>query len=545
MRKYTRLIIGLATLLLIGGLSILAAMGLMDSVLKYRSPLHDNPPQPGRPLGNPLTRQVVILLIDALRLDTSLEETVMPYLNELRAQGASAAIHSRPPSFSEPGYATILTGAWPDINDGPAINLDYADIPTFTQDDIFSAAHRAGLKTAISGYYWFEKLLPPASVDHSYYTSGEDAATDVEVMQAAIPLLKGDSQLLLIHVDQVDYAGHHLGGPVSPNWDIASRQADDYLREIVSYLDLTQDTLIVLSDHGQIDQGGHGGPEPVTLLEPFVMAGAAVKPGQYPDIQMVDVAPTVAALLGTNIPASAEGRPLTAMLNISAASLSTIRSTELEQKKSLYLAYTAAIDAPPLGFPISDDPGEYIKLLDSASTSRLMRERLWRIPVAILLGILPAGILVWRKKKNAIWFAIGALLYSLLFHFRYGILDGKTYSLSWIPSETGFFLYLGSTVAIALVLAWLLIMGRLETFKKQPRQAARLSMDLIFMILYILALPVLVSFAVNGFGVGWTLPEFYTIFVALLSFIQAIFVSIFGLLLVGLTALIARLVYRP
>ena len=28
------------------------------------------------------------------------------------------------------------------------------------------------------------------------------------------------------------------------------------------------------SDHGQIDRGGHGGNEPIVLLEPFVLAGA-------------------------------------------------------------------------------------------------------------------------------------------------------------------------------------------------------------------------------------------------------------------------------
>ena len=33
------------------------------------------------------------------------------------------------------------------------------------------------------------------------------------------------------------------------------------------------DTVLALSDHGQIDAGGHGGHETVTLTEPFVLAG--------------------------------------------------------------------------------------------------------------------------------------------------------------------------------------------------------------------------------------------------------------------------------
>jgi hypothetical protein len=67
---------------------------------------------------------------------------------------------------------------------------------------------------------------------------------------------------------------------------------------------------------------------------------------------------------------------------------------------------------------------------------------------------------------------------------------------------------------------------------------------LVFFIIYLLALPILVSFAVNGLVVTWTLPEFYSSYLALLSLIQWIFVSAFGLLLAGAAALIARFVPR-
>jgi hypothetical protein len=542
MKKYSSLILGTITLLAIAGLSYMGATGTMAGVTNYRSPLHNNPPTAGKPLGQPLTRRVVIVLIDALRLDTSFEKTVMPFLNELRSQGAFASMHSRPPSFSEPGYTTLLTGAWPEISDGPAVNLDYADIPTFTQDDLFSAAHRAGLKTAVTGYYWFEKLIPQTAVDASYYTPGEDAAADADVMQAAMPMLLGDYQLVLIHLDQVDFAGHHQGGPLNPNWDAAAEKTDEDVSAIASLLDLNQDTLVVLSDHGQIDSGGHGGPEAVTLLEPFIMAGAAVIPGEYADIQQVDVAPTMAALLGSNIPASSQGTVLTKMLKLGSGSLSGIEAADTAQKQQLYQAYLQAIKPGSTASAEISDPAGFVNYMDDARADRIAGGRLWRIPVAVILGVLPAAVLVWRKSKKTIWLAIGALIYGLLFNFRYAIIDSHTYSLSWIESETSFFLYAAGTTAIALVIAWLVIMGRLGAFKLSPRRYAKTSMGLTFMILYWLLLPVLVSFAVNGLGVGWTLPEFYTIFIALLSFIQSIFVIAFGLLLTGGTALIMSLV---
>jgi hypothetical protein len=545
LKHYRSLLVGIVGCFVIAAAGYFWANGLIASITNFRSPLRLTPPSPGTSLGTPITRRVVIVLIDALRVDTSINNATMPYLNTLRSQGASATMHSRPPSYSEPGYTTILTGAWPDINDGPTINLDYADIPTFTQDDIFSAAHRIGLHTAISGYYWFEKLVPQKSVDASFYTPGEDAAADQEVMQAVLPMLSGNYQLILIHIDQVDYAGHYQGGPLNTNWDAAAKRADDDLRKIVAGLDLNQDTVVVLSDHGQIDRGGHGGPEPVTLLEPFVIAGAGVRPGIYSDIQQVDVAPTVAALLGTNLPASAEGFVQTRMLSLSAEYETKIQVAETAQKSILYKAYTTAIKSQPHQQPDTADLFSYIIAMNEGRAGRLTRERVWRNLPAIFLAILPACILVIRRENKVLWLAGGAVLYILLFNFRYSILDGRTYSLSSVESQTWLITYTATTASFSLTIAWLVAMLRMRAFEDSSREAAETSLGFVFFTLYLLALPILVNFAVNGLLVTWTLPEFYTTFIAFLSLIQWIFVAAIGLLLTGIAALVAHYVPKP
>ncbi|HEX5748081.1 MAG TPA: alkaline phosphatase family protein [Archangium sp.] len=54
----------------------------------------------------------------------------------------------------------------------------------------------------------------------------------------------------------------------------------------------------------------HGTPYAYDQLVPLVLAGKGVKPGIYPrEISTTDVAPTVAAALEMNLPASAEGEP--------------------------------------------------------------------------------------------------------------------------------------------------------------------------------------------------------------------------------------------
>ena len=539
------LFIGIAGCLLVAAIGYFWSTALIGSVFGYRSPLRFTPPAPAAPLGTSLTHQVVIVLIDSLRYDTSINNNVMPFLNYLRDQGASAKMHSLPPSFSEPGYTTILTGAWPDLNDGPAVNLDYTDIPTFTQDDIFSSAHRFGLRTAISGYNWFEKLVPQTAVDASYYTSGEDANADQAVVQAALPMLSGNFQLLLIHLDQVDYAGHYQGGPLDPRWNAAAKRVDRELQQIVAAMNLHQATVIVLSDHGQINRGGHGGPEPVTLLEPFVMAGAGVRSGPlYPDVAQVDVAPTVAALLGTNIPASSEGLVQTAMLNLSPEYTTKIHASEIAQKARLYKSYTVAINSQPIRPPDPDNPFSYVIAMDSARANRQARERVWRNVTALVLAVLPIYFLVVSGKKGLLWLVGGALIYVFVFNFRYAVIDGRTYSLSSVDSQTWLITYTAITALIALIIGWLVSMLRLHAFQAGFRKAAETTLGLVFFIIYLLALPILVSFAVNGLVVTWTLPEFYSSYLALLSLFQWIFVAAFGLLLAGAAALIARFVPR-
>ena len=82
--------------------------------------------------------------MDALREDTSRQPDVMPFLDQLRGQGAWAVMHSQPPSYSEPAWTTLATGAWPEINDAPPINLEYDQLWPWTQDNIFAMAKRAG-----------------------------------------------------------------------------------------------------------------------------------------------------------------------------------------------------------------------------------------------------------------------------------------------------------------------------------------------------------------------------------------------------------------
>jgi len=158
---------------------------------------------------------------------------------------------------------------------------------------------------------------------------------------------------------------------------------------------------------------------------------------------------------------------------------------------------------------------------------------------------LPAYFLVISGKKKNLWLAAGALTYALVFNFIYAILDRRTYSLSSVDSLTWFITFTAVTASISLVIGWLVSMQRLRAFQAGSRKAAETTLGFVFFTIYLLALPVLVSFVINGFLVTWVLPEFYTSYIALFSLIQWIFIAAFGLVLTGAAALIGHYVPQP
>ena len=543
MKHYSKITAGILACLLLAAATYFWINAFQDSLYNFRSPLHGSPPVPGKPLGEPLTRRVVFVLVDALRLDTSLQPEVMPFLNELRWQGAAATMHSRPPSYSAPSYSVLLTGAWPDLSDGPAFNLDYAAIPAWTQDNLFSAARRAGLQTAVSGYYWFEKLIPHAAVSASFYTPGEDQVADRQVIDAALPWLRdGGYQFVLIHLDQVDYAGHYEGGPRSPGWAAAARRVDGLLREIAAPLDLRQDTLLVLSDHGQIDRGGHGGHDRVVLIQPFVLVGAGVRPGQYGDLDMVDAAPTLAVLLGLNLPASGQGRPRLEMLELAPVHVQTVQAALAQQQGRLLEVYQAAI-----GRPLQPaEPGQDAVLasqaaLQAARTARLTAERLPRAGLALLVMLLLVAWLWRRRGPTLAWLLGGAAVYLLLFNLRYRVIDARQYSFSSVTGADELLLYCAGTALLALLAAWLVILPGLRPFRAGPRRSAELALQLALVCQFFLLFPVLWNFVQAGPLLTWTLPDIAGYFLALLSAIQVLVVGLAGPALAGLSALVVRL----
>ena len=325
--------------------------------------------------------------------------------------------------------------------------------------------------------------------------------------------------LVLIHLDQVDYAGHHEGGAASPNWAAAARRSDDLLREIVGTLDLTKDTLLVTSDHGHLDRGNHGGPEPILLLEPFVLAGAGVQPGTYGDTNQVDTAPTLAACSAQTSPPpprATYGPRCWRYRLRRAGARHPRRGAEASAGAGLRRGHRPASSAHG-----SHRRTQAAQAMAAAQDARLSAERLPRLIVGILVLAALAFALIRVARSDA---RLGPR--------RRGRLSRRLQPTLCLSQPPHLFadhgdrreradLYVLVTTLLAFVIGLArLCPGHAAVLRRPPDEAARLTLGWALLDVAITGLPRCVSFVLNGPLIGWTLPEFWTFFVGFLATLQ-------------------------
>jgi hypothetical protein len=121
--------------------------------------------------------------------------------------------------------------------------------------------------------------------------------------------------------------------------------ADHALGRALARVDLSQDAIIVTADHGHTNRGGHGGVEPEVMYVPLIAAGAGIKPGASAnDARLIDIAPTVAALLGIPAPGHGLGRTLDELLDTDAQSINARRLAD-QQRVAVTSAIVAGAEA--------------------------------------------------------------------------------------------------------------------------------------------------------------------------------------------------------
>jgi hypothetical protein len=496
-------------LLSLGTVARMGSKRAWKGFIEYETPFGAPPREPSE-AGPALSRRVVVLLLDGLSHEASLR---MPFLNTLRQKGADYLCTVGLPSLSNPGRAALFSGARQEVH-GQMTNFD---VRPLLVDTLFSEARRSGRKTGLVGTPSTLTLIgrPP---DRVFGLGDKEPAADFHLLEAEIKkaeegaasLVSGDLSFLFVEFNITDDAGHLWGGG-SEEYRRAARLADAALEALVPRLDLSKDTLVVTADHGHTASGGHGGPEREVVEVPLVLVGAGIRPGVSGEARQIDVAPTVAALLGIPIPAANQGSLL-----LGEADPSILHPLCLQRERFVEV-YEARLEGPGGNTPrcgTGHDTGS-LRALDAAEAgikARLEHQERWvRGGIVLLTSALLAILLAFLGLREspgisraAVFGLLGGLGYYALLP-----LAGISYSLSAVNKDAGLDRYFEKDMALAVCLCALIVVLSSERRPTPLLERARTAWVAEGMFLLPILLKIALVYWLCGVFLRWELPNPY------------------------------------
>ncbi len=295
-----------------------------------------SPNQPGTTA--PLTNRVVLVVVNGLGLD---DVEAMPALQDetFKRISTGAYLFTDPVEPGAPALVTLLTGANVELTGGIQLDPTHPsdNTPTPRQqlnqfDNLFGMVKANRFTSALFGSQpWFE-ALPPATLD--FYTTFDPRQPSTDITDNALNFLKKRSanftllQLGALGRAQQDY------GLNSNQARLARQNLNTALSRLISdEMDLRHTTVIITGDWDDSVKAGD------RWTVPLLMVGQAVQPGEKIMGRQEDVASTVAALLGIQIPRQNQGRILSSLLSMPAVDQGEKFLALAEQRQALDVAY--------------------------------------------------------------------------------------------------------------------------------------------------------------------------------------------------------------
>ena len=255
---------------------------------------------------------MALVVVDALRADTFFGDAFASF-RAAHPAAASGVVRTSPVSMSTAGVRSMATGTFPDLFDV----LHNWDNVASGVPAVPALARAAGRKTAIFGDSIWRELFPDDFVVAEteakipriiYYLRAETLVDDTFVARLAAHLKKeAPPDFLVLHLVGLDHAGHRHGVTSAKYADVARRVAG-HVERVVGLLP-ADTTVLLTSDYGATDSGGHGGGSEAETTAPLFAFGGGVAPRARVNINQIDLAPTLSCLLGLPFPATSLGRP--------------------------------------------------------------------------------------------------------------------------------------------------------------------------------------------------------------------------------------------
>jgi predicted AlkP superfamily pyrophosphatase or phosphodiesterase len=252
----------------------------------------------------PQQKKVLIIGIDGCRPDALLAAKA-PNLKALIKNGAfSDKAQTGDMTASGSGWGSMLTGVWREKHGVKGNDFKASSFDKFPH--LLARVKKARPESFVASVvHWepIQKLIvrkADITVAHK---------TDAEVTKVAAQVLTDKNpDLLFVHLDDVDGAGHKFGfDPKLPRYLDAIDKADEYvgvlLKAVADRKTRGQEDWLILvtTDHGGTEKGhGRNIPEHRTIF--LIVSGTAAASGTIePAPGIVDVAPTALQHLGIAI----------------------------------------------------------------------------------------------------------------------------------------------------------------------------------------------------------------------------------------------------
>ncbi|WP_374213377.1 alkaline phosphatase family protein [Streptomyces sp. G1] len=275
------------------------------------------------------TNKVLVIGIDGTVLDR-VKVANAPNLNGLMAQGLTArsTLYANPmaATSSGPGWSTIATGVWPDkhgVKDNSFTGKNYTAYPDFLTRienanpalNTYAAADWEPItSTDQNGPIFSAKVDKRLSLKGDRDGYGNE---DPKIAAAASAELRNQNpDAAFVYFGEIDHAGHSSGAASQEYLNTIARVdvlVGQLLTAVQNRPTYAQENwkVLVTTDHGHTDAGGHGGSS-IQERGTFVIAkGAGIPAGSVrSDVKLVDVAATALAQVGVTPGSAIDGIPL-------------------------------------------------------------------------------------------------------------------------------------------------------------------------------------------------------------------------------------------
>ena len=237
-------------------------------------------PVPERP------RHTIMILVDGLRRDSA---EGMQSVKRIAARGQCRISDQGTYTISRPMYALLSTGV--EVDRLGARN-NYTVDPIGAQS-VWDSARIAGRVVGGSAHLdWFPQLFP----------KGFDRYQVLPELDRDVFQLRELDDLDIFTPDYVDETQHHHGAR-SPETTAAVERVDREIAGLLDRLDFAQDTVLLTADHGHLEHGGHGGPQPDVRYVLACVGGRNVRTlAGRPPMDGRVTAPLLALLAGVPFP---------------------------------------------------------------------------------------------------------------------------------------------------------------------------------------------------------------------------------------------------